>query len=601
MRWMNRKAIKAAAAAIIAWAAFSVAAFGQSTPGLRQGQVPTAGQWNSYFAAKQDYLGFTPLNPSSIVGSGAVTVAPGGGVITVGCATCFLNSGGTITTTGIGPGIGITQSVTGSFAPATALNYITASDTAEITGGGYYFNVLIGMGAGMKGNRVAIAGSVGLNATTGNLATFGEYTAVYGGATAAANDNGTPGAPRGSFFGSNFVGAAFSGATHLVGVTAGEDDIAMQTGSSADYVWIRVLAHALSHGVRGSVVDTMLALTSQGTGSTQTSNFGIWVGPVSAGASQYPLGADSTLLYAAPTIAPGPTSILNGIVLDATITGNAFVSNGIAISGAGAIVASATAGGHVLAAGNTFPLTVKTSAAATPTVLVVDTTSASQSSFVGFYDAATIKWYAGKLGSNDFTIFDGHPSFNASVISITPNTGVVNVTNILNATTGYRVNGAAASGNVLRGNGTNFVSTQLSFADLASGTTAPAFTLGGTVSGGGNQINNVIIGTTTPLAGSFTTLTTSDNHTFTTAAKTIVFKQGANGAVGTFTCVSASNVTVNNTYIAANDTVIIFYESGTAGATPPAGNAKTNATSFRVACASGDTAVYNYAILKNAA
>lgn len=35
----------------------------------------------------------------------------------------------------------------------------------------------------------------------------------------------------------------------------------------------------------------------------------------------------------------------------------------------------------------------------------------------------------------------------------------------------------------------------------------PAFTLGGTVSGGGNQINNVIIGNTTPLAGTFTTVT----------------------------------------------------------------------------------------------
>ena len=39
--------------------------------------------------------------------------------------------------------------------------------------------------------------------------------------------------------------------------------------------------------------------------------------------------------------------------------------------------------------------------------------------------------------------------------------------------------------------------------------TLPALTLGGTVSGGGQQINNVIIGTVTPLAGSFTTLTTS--------------------------------------------------------------------------------------------
>jgi hypothetical protein len=41
----------------------------------------------------------------------------------------------------------------------------------------------------------------------------------------------------------------------------------------------------------------------------------------------------------------------------------------------------------------------------------------------------------------------------------------------------------------------------------------PAFTLGGTVSGGGNQINNVVIGTTTPLAGSFTTLSATGSVT----------------------------------------------------------------------------------------
>lgn len=41
--------------------------------------------------------------------------------------------------------------------------------------------------------------------------------------------------------------------------------------------------------------------------------------------------------------------------------------------------------------------------------------------------------------------------------------------------------------------------------------TLPALTLGGTVSGGGQQLNNVIIGTVTPLAGTFTTLTATSN------------------------------------------------------------------------------------------
>jgi hypothetical protein len=44
--------------------------------------------------------------------------------------------------------------------------------------------------------------------------------------------------------------------------------------------------------------------------------------------------------------------------------------------------------------------------------------------------------------------------------------------------------------------------------------TIGAFTLGGTIAGGGNQINNVIIGASTPLAGSFTTLSASGVATF---------------------------------------------------------------------------------------
>ena len=40
----------------------------------------------------------------------------------------------------------------------------------------------------------------------------------------------------------------------------------------------------------------------------------------------------------------------------------------------------------------------------------------------------------------------------------------------INATTGFQLNGAATSGNVLRGNGTNFVNAQLGLGDIAAGT-----------------------------------------------------------------------------------------------------------------------------------
>ncbi len=51
-------------------------AFAQSSPNLTYGQVPTAGQWNGYFAAKQDLLRFSPLNLAGGTMSGKLQTAP---------------------------------------------------------------------------------------------------------------------------------------------------------------------------------------------------------------------------------------------------------------------------------------------------------------------------------------------------------------------------------------------------------------------------------------------------------------------------------------------------------------------------------------------
>ena len=60
--------------------------------------------------------------------------------------------------------------------------------------------------------------------------------------------------------------------------------------------------------------------------------------------------------------------------------------------------------------------------------------------------------------------------------------------------------------------------------------TIGAFTLGGTVAGGGNQLNNVIIGTTTPLAGAFTTVSASGIITSTaTAGQVVKAESGTTG------------------------------------------------------------------------
>ena len=52
------------------------------------GAVLTAGQWQNCFQSKLDYLGFTPLNPSSLVGATPVSVSTGAGITTISLAAC---------------------------------------------------------------------------------------------------------------------------------------------------------------------------------------------------------------------------------------------------------------------------------------------------------------------------------------------------------------------------------------------------------------------------------------------------------------------------------------------------------------------------------
>jgi hypothetical protein len=84
--------------------------------------------------------------------------------------------------------------------------------------------------------------------------------------------------------------------------------------------------------------------------------------------------------------------------------------------------------------------------------------------------------------------------------------------------------------------------------------TLPAYTLGGTVSGGGNQVNNVVIGTSTPLAGTFTTLTAN------TSVSSPIVKSAA-----------AVQFQTNGTTFAGNVTTGQQWFLGTSNNAPPTG------------------------------
>lgn len=71
------KLMKSLAAAILA-AALPCLAVAQTSPNLTYGQVPTAAQWNSYFAGKQDVLNYVPLNVAGGIMTGRLVTAPPG-------------------------------------------------------------------------------------------------------------------------------------------------------------------------------------------------------------------------------------------------------------------------------------------------------------------------------------------------------------------------------------------------------------------------------------------------------------------------------------------------------------------------------------------
>jgi hypothetical protein len=67
---MNMRKTASCGLALLLIGASPSGALAQSTPGFYYGQVPTPAQWNAAFAAKQDYLGFTPVNRAGDVMQG---------------------------------------------------------------------------------------------------------------------------------------------------------------------------------------------------------------------------------------------------------------------------------------------------------------------------------------------------------------------------------------------------------------------------------------------------------------------------------------------------------------------------------------------------
>ena len=138
-------------------------------------------------------------------------------------------------------------------------------------------------------------------------------------------------------------------------------------------------------------------------------------------------------------------------------------------------------------------------------------------------------------------------SFSAGTTGFTPSTattGAITLAGTLATTNGGTGLTAFTANQVFYASSTSAFaqSANLTFnGTTLTANTIGAFTLSGTIAGGGNQINNVIIGTTTPLAGAFTTGTFGAG----TGADGLLIKTyttGNGGIWSTAVTPSASNV-----------------------------------------------------------
>lgn len=154
---MRFKAIALAAALWIT----PIAALAQSSPGLINGQVPTAAEWNSFFAAKTDYTGTSPI--------------PSGGGTFTGKVNFFASTTGTA---GMNCGVGAT--------PTTPVNgdiwCTSAGMFVQINGG------TVGpLGAGAGGTIAVTGGGTGQTSFTANLPILGNGTGALAQGTRSGN------------------------------------------------------------------------------------------------------------------------------------------------------------------------------------------------------------------------------------------------------------------------------------------------------------------------------------------------------------------------------------------------------------------------------
>lgn len=406
----------------------------QTSPNFTYKFVPTTEQWNSYFAGKQDFLGAPPLLTSGGVMTGPLVTAP---------------STTTIAGLNVPPGAAPTSPVNGDIWTTTSsifarINGVTidlvngACPTCAVTNATNTFTAV---------QIINLNGTAAPATQTGTMLQLNQANGVIGrieldtyGATPVISGlraNGTAASPTGLVANDELIsvnGGGFDGTTRSLGGAA----MRIFSGS----IWSTTNHAAYIDFATVSGADVTKTLTSR----VHIENDG---GVTLNGATSAGIGTIASLVTF-----NGETQFQSKNLSTGTAAATYFNASNSVSSGLFGIGGTGWTGNGGVLQNKAFVLSTATSAG-----IVAYSTGANP---IDFYVNAAL---AARITAT------GGLSVSSTIVD--PGNGIINALN------GYRVANAATSGNVLRGNGTNFVSAQLACSDLSgvgTGCSAAAIT-----------------------------------------------------------------------------------------------------------------------------
>lgn len=496
---------------------FSGAALAQTCPTFTTGLVLTAGQWQACFNAKQNVLGYTPVNKAGDTMLGRlVTAAPGANTaglnLTPGTAPgspvngdLWVTSGGIYVRAGgatVGPLVGAGSSTFAATSP------IAVSFPAGVVT--YAFDLTVANSwLATQTLRTILAGTTNTY-DIGTSATVAAFRTIYAGTSFVG--------PVGTFTTSVAIGAGSSitssGAGGALGaiafVTPGTGvatALGVNVGSAGAFVTFNGAG-----GTPSSMVGTNITGTAAGlTAGSVTTNANLTgpitsVGNATSIASQTGTGT-TFVMSAAPTITGALTASGTLAVGGCTIGANAFCATGTA-----AISSTLTSAAHTITSASATALTVGLNGATNPAFTVDSSTGSQAAGFkiTGAATGGTVALVATDSGSNTNVTINAKGSGTIGIGSVS--TGAVTITP---ATT------------------------------LSAALTYGGVTLSNAVTGTGNMVlsaSPTFTGTLTASVGAFSSTLTSTAHTITSASASAL-TVGLNGATNPALQVDASTAT----------------------------------------------------------